>query len=53
MHWLTVSSDTDFPCFPWFERDPLLTPLRGNPDFKRFLNLSRSGLEKARLRYAQ
>ena len=53
MHWLTVSSDTGFPCFPWFERDPLLTPLRGNPDFKRFLNSSRSGLEKARLRYAQ
>jgi len=30
--WLRIAADTGFPCLPWFERDPLLEPLRrGGP----------------------
>lgn len=30
--WLRIAVDTGFPCLPWFERDPLLEPLRrGGP----------------------
>ncbi|HZB25795.1 MAG TPA: hypothetical protein VE379_06675, partial [Vicinamibacterales bacterium] len=26
--WLRRAADTGFPCLPWFERDPLLEPIR-------------------------
>jgi len=29
--WLRTAADTGFPCLPFFERDPLLEPLRGRP----------------------
>ncbi|HKH71131.1 MAG TPA: winged helix-turn-helix domain-containing protein, partial [Vicinamibacterales bacterium] len=28
LRWLQRAADTGFPCYPWFERDPLLDPLR-------------------------
>jgi Flp pilus assembly protein TadD len=28
--WLRTAADTGFPCLTWFERDPLLDPLRSN-----------------------
>jgi DNA-binding winged helix-turn-helix (wHTH) protein/TolB-like protein len=33
LKWLQRAADTGFPCKPWFERDTLLQPLRGNPRF--------------------
>ena len=33
IEWLERAADTGFPCYPWFERDPLLDPIRQNPRF--------------------
>jgi TolB-like protein len=34
---LTEARATGFRCYPWFERDPLLAPLKDNPKFRAFL----------------
>src|SRR5262245_19607445 len=34
---LKQAAETGFPCYPWYVRDPLLDPLRGDADFKKFL----------------
>jgi DNA-binding winged helix-turn-helix (wHTH) protein/TolB-like protein len=31
--WLANAADTGFPCYPWFERDTLLNPVRKHPEF--------------------
>ncbi len=36
--WLTRSTQTGFPCYPWFIQDPLLKPLRDNPGSQTFLD---------------
>lgn len=33
VRWLGMAADTGFPCAPWFERDPLLAPIRRHPAF--------------------
>ena len=35
--WLRTAADTGFPCLPFFERDPLLEPLRRRADFPELL----------------
>jgi tetratricopeptide (TPR) repeat protein len=40
--WLRTAAETGFPCLPWFERDPLLEPLRGGPLFTDLLAHVRS-----------
>ena len=35
--WLRTAVDTGFPCLPFFERDPLLDPLRQRSDFAALL----------------
>jgi tetratricopeptide (TPR) repeat protein len=35
--WLRTAAETGFPCLPWFERDPLLEPLRRRPGFSDLL----------------
>jgi DNA-binding winged helix-turn-helix (wHTH) protein/tetratricopeptide (TPR) repeat protein len=37
LRWLRTAADTGFPCLPWFERDPLLDPLRRVPEFPELL----------------
>jgi len=37
MTWLRRASADGFPCYPLFQKDPLLAPLRGDPDFERFM----------------
>lgn len=33
VRWLGTAADSGFPCAIWFERDPLLAPLRRHPEF--------------------
>lgn len=40
--WLQQAADTGFPCYPWFERDPLLTPIRTDARFTRLLTALRT-----------
>lgn len=35
--WLRRAVETGFPCYPWFELDPLLEPIRKEADFKQLL----------------
>jgi DNA-binding winged helix-turn-helix (wHTH) protein/tetratricopeptide (TPR) repeat protein len=34
LRWLRTAADTGFPCLTWFERDPLLEPLRRRAEFQ-------------------
>jgi tetratricopeptide (TPR) repeat protein len=38
MKWLAEARTSGFPCYPWFERDPLLSPLRQTGMFQSFLD---------------
>jgi tetratricopeptide (TPR) repeat protein len=40
---LEEAARTGFPCYPWFAKDPLLDPIRTDPQFKDFM----SGLESS------
>ena len=35
--WLRRAVENGFPCSPWFRRDPLLQPIRQDPEFLRLL----------------
>jgi DNA-binding winged helix-turn-helix (wHTH) protein/TolB-like protein len=43
--WLRTAADTGFPCVPFFERDPLLEPLRRLPGFTDLVGYVRSRRE--------
>jgi len=49
--WLSRAVDTGFPCYPWFERDPLLKPLRDDPEFRTFMSKLRRSWQDAKSRY--
>ncbi len=40
--WLERAADTGFPCYPWFERDSLLDPVRDTPRFTRLMERLRA-----------
>ena len=46
--WLERAADTGFPCYPWFEQDTLLAPMRRQPGFVRLLGRLREAHEHAR-----
>jgi DNA-binding winged helix-turn-helix (wHTH) protein/TolB-like protein len=48
--WLQRAIDTGFPCYPWFEKDTLLDPVRREPDFVRLLERLRLQHTEARRR---
>ena len=50
--WLSRAVETGFPCYPWFEQDPLLKPLRDDPEFRAFMSKVRGSWEEAKSRYA-
>jgi hypothetical protein len=50
---LEQAAATGFPCYPWFARDPLLKPLRGDRAFQEFLAGLRRSWQSAQARYAK
>ena len=52
LRWLSQAARTGFPCYPWYERDPLLDPIRGDSRFVDFMRELRRSWEDARAKYA-
>jgi DNA-binding winged helix-turn-helix (wHTH) protein/TolB-like protein len=50
--WLARAVDTGFLCYPWYEKDPLLQPLRGSTEFQHFIETLRKSWEGEKARYA-
>jgi eukaryotic-like serine/threonine-protein kinase len=50
--WLARAVETGFPCYPWYQRDPLIEPVRKDPEGHRFMERLRESWEAARSRYA-
>jgi DNA-binding winged helix-turn-helix (wHTH) protein/TolB-like protein len=51
--WLERAADTGFPCYPWFEKDPLLDPVRRDPGFVRLMARLRVAYLEAEKRAAK
>ena len=49
--WLATARSTGFQCYPWFERDRLLEPLRQNPLFQQFLEDFKRSWQTTKARY--
>ena len=49
--WLARAIATGFPCFPWFERDPLLRVMAGDSEYQRQLDELKKSWESARAKY--
>jgi tetratricopeptide (TPR) repeat protein len=49
--WIRKSAETGFPCYPWFERDRLLEPLRNDSNFQHFMAELKNNYETAKARY--
>ncbi len=49
--WLARAAETGFPCYPWFDRDPLLEPLRNDSWFRGFMKNLRESWEATAARY--
>ena len=52
VRWLERAAATGFPCYPWYARDPLLTPIQSDSGFRRLLDELRVTTDRARRRYA-
>ena len=48
LEWLERAADTGFPCYPWFERDPLLDAVRTDQRFVRLLTRLQAADQAAR-----
>ena len=49
--WLAQAANSGFPCYPWYRDDPLLDPLRGDPEFERFMADLKQKWEFAKAKY--
>lgn len=49
--WLQKARTSGFRCYPWYDRDPLLAPLRQNADFQRFLQDFKQSWETTKIKY--
>ncbi|SPE30051.1 putative Serine/threonine protein kinase with TPR repeats [Candidatus Sulfopaludibacter sp. SbA6] len=46
LRWLQSAADEGYPCYPVFQNDELLNPIRGNPEFVAFLEKQRTDWER-------
>ena len=51
LRWLKRSASEGFVCYPWYARDPLLNPLRHDPEFRQLLQDLRNNWEAAKARF--
>jgi tetratricopeptide (TPR) repeat protein len=51
VEWLRQAADSGFPCAVWYERDPLLVPLRQDREFKQLVADLAARSEAARARF--
>ncbi|MCI0602732.1 hypothetical protein L0156_06935 [bacterium] len=51
--WLTKSVETGFPCYPWYQKDPLLDPLRDFKPFQQLVSQLEQQYNKAVARYTR
>jgi len=42
VHWLAITADGGFPCYPAFARDPFLDNIRNDPGFVAFLRVQKT-----------
>jgi TolB-like protein/lipopolysaccharide biosynthesis regulator YciM len=52
LRWLSQAAATGFACYPWYQRDPLLDPIRTDSGFAAFLGELRRSWEDTRAKYA-
>jgi DNA-binding winged helix-turn-helix (wHTH) protein len=52
LRWLSQAARTGFPCYPWYERDPLLDPIRDDSRFADFMRDLRRSWKDARAMYS-
>ena len=53
VHWLEVTVDWGFPCYPVFQRDWCLDPIRKSPEFTAFMERLRPEWERYRAEFEQ
>ena len=49
--WLARSIATGFPCYPWFQRDPLLQPIQNDSEYKTMMSDLEKAWQAARSKY--
>ncbi len=52
VRWLSQAAATGFACYPWFERDPLLDPVRHDARVSAFMRDLRRSWEDTRAKYS-
>jgi TolB-like protein/DNA-binding winged helix-turn-helix (wHTH) protein/lipopolysaccharide biosynthesis regulator YciM len=52
LRWLSEAAATGFACYPWYQRDPLLDPIRTDSGFTAFMGELRRSWEDTRAKYA-
>jgi TolB-like protein/DNA-binding winged helix-turn-helix (wHTH) protein/Tfp pilus assembly protein PilF len=52
VRWLSQAAASGFACYPWFDRDPLLDPIRNDGRFSAFMRELRRSWEDTQTKYS-